>query len=103
MKKLVTATVLLISALLVTCFLLLPAAAQKASFPKPQNNLALAEPTVKELLPLMPTNSEGKLSKQQYMTFMEAEFDRLDAQGAGQLDVATLTRQNQPSSAFLGK
>jgi len=103
MRKLIVACILLFSALLVTCFFLLPAAAQKASFPKPQNNLALAEPTVKQLLPLMPTNNDGKLSKQQYMTFLEAEFDRLDSQRAGQLDVAALTRQNQPNSAFLGK
>ena len=103
MRKTIITAILLFSALLVTCFFLLPAAAQKASFPKPQNNLDLAEPAVKQLLPLMPADSQGKLSKQQYMSFMEAEFDRLDSAKSGQLDVTALTRRPEPNSAFLGK
>jgi len=103
MRKMIITTILLLSALLVTFFFLLPAGAQKASFPKPQDSLALAEPTVKQLLPLMPADSRGRLSKQQYMSFMEAEFDRLDSAKSGQLDVAALTRSPEPNSAFLGK
>jgi hypothetical protein len=30
------------------------------------------------LLLLMDTNQNGRISKQEFMTFMEAEFDRLD-------------------------
>ncbi len=103
MRKLIFAAALLFSTLIVTCFFLLPAAAQKTSYPKPQNNLALAEPAVRELLPLMHADSNGKVSKQDYMQFMEAEFDRLDTNKSGQLDVATLTRNTQARAAFVGK
>jgi EF hand len=34
---------------------------------------------VKELLALMDTDKNGKISKQECMKFMETEFDRLDA------------------------
>jgi hypothetical protein len=103
MRKPVFAAILLFSALLLTCFVLLPAAAQKASVPRPQNNLALAEPAVRELLPLMHADSRGKVSKQDYMRFMEAEFDRLDADKTGQLDVAALTGKTQARASFVGK
>ena len=41
---------------------------------------------VKELLLLMDTDKNGKISKQEWMTFMEAEFDRLDKNKSGELD-----------------
>ena len=46
--------------------------------PKPQDKTALAEANAKELLLLMDTDKTGKISKQEWMKFMEAEFDRLD-------------------------
>jgi len=88
---------------LVACFFLLPAAAQKASYSKPHDNLTIAEPLVRELLPLMTTDPHGKLSKQDYMRFMEAEFNHLDTGKSGQLDVAALTRNAPSSVAFVGK
>ena len=103
MRKPIVRTVILCSTVAVSCFFLLPAAAQKASYPKPQNNLALAEPAVRELLSLMNADAHGKLSKQAYMQFMEAEFDRLDTGKSGELDVATLTRSTQARAAFVGK
>jgi len=102
MRKAITATILLISALLVTCFFLLPAAAQKSLSVPPQGNLATAEPMVREILPLMATDAGGKVSKQAYMQFMEAEFDRLDTAKSGQLDVSVLSRVTA-RPAFLGK
>ena len=102
MRKPISTVILLFSALLATCSLLLPASAQKASVPKPQNNLALAEPAVREMLPLMHADSRGRVSKQDFMHFMEAEFDRLDADKTGQLDVAALTRNTQ-ARTFVGK
>jgi Ca2+-binding EF-hand superfamily protein len=60
--------------------------AQRAAVPKPQDKTALAEANVKELLLLMDTDKTGKISKQQWMKFMEAEFDRLDTDKKGELD-----------------
>jgi hypothetical protein len=71
------------------------AVAQQASMTKPQANVALGEGEVKKLLLLMETDSDGKVSKQVYMSFMEAEFDRLDQKKEGKLDVKELT---QPST-----
>jgi Ca2+-binding EF-hand superfamily protein len=42
------------------------------------------------LLLLMDTDKSGKISKQEWMTFMEAEFDRLDKDKKGELDVREL-------------
>jgi Ca2+-binding EF-hand superfamily protein len=68
------------------------ALAQQASAPKSQDTLAKAEPEVKRLLLLMDTGKNGKISKQEWMTFMEAEFDRLDKDKSGELDVKELTQ-----------
>jgi EF hand len=74
------------------------AVAQKASPPKPQDNLALGEGEVKKLVLLMDTDNDGKVSKQEFMGFMEAEFDRLDKKKEGKLDVKELTQQ--PTRGF---
>jgi len=68
------------------------AVAQKAAVPKPQDKLALGEPEVKQLLLLMDTDKSGKISKEEWMKFMEAEFDRLDKDKKGQLDAKELTQ-----------
>jgi Ca2+-binding EF-hand superfamily protein len=67
------------------------AVAQKAATPKLQDKLALGE-EVKQLLLLMDTDKSGKISKQEWMKFMEAEFDRLDKAKNGLLDVKELTQ-----------
>jgi EF hand len=66
--------------------------AQKQAVPKPQDRLALGEDEVKQLLLLMDTNKNGKISKPEYMRFMESEFDRLDKKKNGELDVKELTQ-----------
>ena len=68
------------------------AVAQKAATPKPQDKPALGEEEVKQLLLLMDTDKSGKISKQDWMKFMEAEFDRVDKSKNGQLDVNELTQ-----------
>jgi hypothetical protein len=68
------------------------AIAQRAAVPKAQDKLALGENEVKQLLLLMDTDQSGKISKQEWMKFMEAEFDRLDKDKKGQLDVKELTQ-----------
>jgi hypothetical protein len=79
------------------------AAAQKAAVPKPQDKLALGEDQVKKLLLIMEPDRKGKISKEEYMKFMEAEFARLDKDKNGELDVKKLTQSNMTASRFVGK
>jgi len=74
--------------------------AQKAATPKPQDQLALGEAEVKQLLLLMDTDENGKISKEEWMKFMEAEFDRLDRDKSGDLDVKDLTQSKLRVSHF---
>jgi hypothetical protein len=72
--------------------------AQKQSVPKPQDKLALGENEVRQLLFLMDTTRNGKISKQEYMNFMEAEFDRLDKNKNGELDPKELRHSDLRAS-----
>lgn len=71
-----------------------------ASAPKAQDKLALGENEVKQLLLLMDTNKNGRVSKSEYMNFMEAEFDRLDKNKNGELDPKELTQSKLRVSHF---
>jgi hypothetical protein len=90
--------VVVIAVLVATGGLQRTAVAQQASAPNPQNNLALGESDTKKLLLLMDTDNDGKVTKQEFMSFMEAEFNRLDKKKEGKLDVKELTQQ--PSRGF---
>jgi hypothetical protein len=81
-----------IAGLVATWAMLGTAVAQKAAAPKPEDKLALGEDEVKQLLLLMDADKNGKIAKQDWMKFMEAEFDRLDKSKNGQLDVKELTQ-----------
>jgi hypothetical protein len=81
---------LAITVLLATVAILGTAVAQRAAVPKPQDKLALGEPEVTQLLLLIDTDKNGKISKQEWIKFMEAEFDRLDKDKKGQLDAKEL-------------
>jgi hypothetical protein len=59
------------------------------------DKLALGENEVKQLLLLMDQDKDGKISKQDFMSFMDAEFSRLDRDQSGKLDVKELT-QSRP-------
>jgi hypothetical protein len=92
-----------IMVLVVTGTMMGTAAAQKASVPKPQNRLAIGEDGIKQLLPLMDTDKNGMVSKQEFMKFMEAEFQRLDKSKKGELNVRELTQSSLTASRFAGK
>jgi hypothetical protein len=79
------------------------ATAQKMPLPRTQDNLALAEDQVKQLLLLMPANKQGMVSRQEYMKFMEAEFERLDKEKKGELDARKLAQSNLSAGRFAGK
>jgi len=59
---------------------------------KREKNLAAGEAEAKRMLLLMDRDSNGMVSRQEFMAFMEAEFDRMDVNKDGQLDVAELTK-----------
>jgi hypothetical protein len=50
-----------------------------------------ADAETKQLPLLMDVDRNGKVSKQDFMTFMEAEFNRLHTNKDGELDVHELT------------
>jgi Ca2+-binding EF-hand superfamily protein len=68
--------------------------AQKASVPKQATKDSLAQQNVKELLLLMDVDKNGKISKQEWMKFMQAEFDKLDKEKKGELDRKELLQSN---------
>ena len=68
---------------------------QKASVPRPADRIAIASEKVKELLALMDTDKNGKISKQRWMKFMEAEFDQLDKKKKGEVDPKELLPPNR--------
>jgi hypothetical protein len=95
--------IVVIAVLVVTGTMLGNAAAQKASVPKPQNKLLIGEDGIKQLLPLMDTVKNGMVSKQEFMKFMEAEFERLDKNKKGELNVKELTKSTLTANRFTGK
>ncbi len=51
----------------------------------------------------MDTDKNGKISKQEWMKFMEDEFDRLDTNHNGELDVKELTQSRMRVHHYAGK
>jgi hypothetical protein len=76
------------------------AVAQKNVVPKAQDNVALGENEARQLMLLIDTGKTGKISKHEWMSFMEAEFDRLDVKKDGELDVKELTQSQLRVSHF---
>jgi hypothetical protein len=93
-------TIVFVAMFAVTGALLRPGFAQKTTAPKPQDKLALGEDEVKQLLLLMDADKSGRVSKQEWMKFMEAEFERLDKDKKGQLDIRELTQSKLRVSHF---
>jgi len=61
---------------------------QKAAS-KPPDKTTIAIENVKQLLLTMDVKN-GKISKEQWMKFMEAEFDKVDAEKKGEVDQAEI-------------
>jgi len=69
-----------------------------------ERNLVPGAEEIKQLLLLMDTDKSGKISRQEYMNFMAAEFDRLDKDKSGELDVKELAQsQLRVSHPAIGK
>ena len=74
--------------------------AASSATPTPASpNVLAGEASAKQLLLLMDTDKSGKVSKQEFMAYMEAEFDRLDVNKDGELDVKELTKPKPRSVA----
>ena len=99
-RTIIMFVVVVIAVSVATGAMLGTAVAQTASVPKPQDNLAIAEVEAKQLLLLIGTDKSGKISKQEWMKFMEAEFDRLDVEKNGELDVKELTQSKLRVRSF---
>jgi hypothetical protein len=73
--------------------------AKSAPAYSPQSpEVATGEVDIKQLLLLMDTDKNGKISKKEFMDFMEAEFDRLDTDKNGELDVKELEKSQLTST-----
>ena len=67
---------------------------------QPSPPLALAKEEVKQLVLLLDHDRNGKVSKEEFMKFMENEFDRLDKDKSGELDVQELKESQVRVSHF---
>jgi Ca2+-binding EF-hand superfamily protein len=68
--------------------------------------LAAGEAEVKRLLLLIDVDKNGRISKAEFMAFMEAEFNRLDQDKSGELDTKELTQfqlRTKPGFLAVGK
>jgi Ca2+-binding EF-hand superfamily protein len=52
----------------------------------------LGQEEVEQLVLLMDTDKNGRISKAEWMDFMSAEFDRLDTDHNGELDVKEIAQ-----------
>jgi hypothetical protein len=79
---------------LVTYFAISIAAltASYAAYGASTHALILGEQQVQQLLRLMDTDRNGRVSKAEFMHFMAEEFDRLDVDHSGELDPEELSR-----------
>jgi len=67
--------------------------------PIARDKIALGEDEVKQLVLLMDRDKNGKVSEQEFMNFMQAEFSRLDKDKSGELDVKELASGRLMGSA----
>jgi hypothetical protein len=68
-----------------------------------ERKLAARTEAAKQFLLVMDTGKNGKVSKEEWMKFMDAEFDRLDARHDGELDVRELTQSRVRYRPAVGK
>jgi Ca2+-binding EF-hand superfamily protein len=91
-------------AFIMTALLAAAFGAPQKSDPRKPDKLALGEEEVKQLLLLIDEDKNGKISKTEFLKFMEAEFDRLDVNRNGELDVTEIKRSRiRASRGAVGK
>ena len=70
---------------------LLAAAACASAAPAADKKEQKAQEYAKEMLKLMDTDANGKVSREEFMAYMSKQFDALDVNKDGELDVKELT------------
>ena len=98
-----TWAIAILTVLLATGILLTTAAAQKTSVPHAQDRLSIGEEPAKQLLLVISANGRDVVTKQEYMKFAEQEFDRLDKEKKGALNVRQFSQTSLASSQYVGK
>jgi hypothetical protein len=83
-----------------TCVLPAPARAQKQPLKRQPDRQLLADEEVKDMVLLMDTDKNGKISKDEWMKFMGKEFDRLDTDKSGSLDVKEIAQSKLRPARF---
>ena len=71
---------------------LVGAAAAPSALAVTKRGVVAGETYARQLLQLMDTDKNGKVSRHEFMRFMEAEFDRLDVDHSGELTVEELAK-----------
>jgi len=96
LAALMAAAVFLSAALPVACAVAADAPAPAATTPTDAGNqtkkLEAGLPAIERLLRLMDTDANGKVSRQEFMRFMEAEFDKADVNKDNELDPKELAQ-----------
>jgi hypothetical protein len=82
---------LLAASLLTMAFFGTPAIAQKDGLLKPADPTFLATDDVKEMLLFMNTDTNGKITREEWVSFMAAEFDRFDPAKNAAIDPKKIT------------
>ncbi len=67
-------------------------AAPDAGSARSRGSVAAGEGQVRQLLTLMDTDRNGQVSREEFMGFMEGEFESLDVDRSGELNVEELSR-----------
>jgi hypothetical protein len=68
-----------------------------------EKRLAIATEAARQLLLTTDTDKSGKVSKQEWMKFMEEEFGSLDVNHGGELDVKELIQSRMRYCPSVGK
>lgn len=64
----------------------------RTASPKQPDRIAIAAENAKRIMLLMDTDKNGRISKTEWMKFMSDEFDRLDTDKSGYLDLKELMK-----------
>jgi|HubBroStandDraft_6_1064221.scaffolds.fasta_scaffold163196_3 Ca2+-binding EF-hand superfamily protein len=77
-----------------------PMAPSKQATANAPSKQKFREDEVKRLLLLIDTDKNGKISKQDWMNFMDAEFDTLDKDKSGEIDPKELMQSRVRPASF---
>ena|ERR1700722_10159416 len=92
--------IVMLIALVASGSMLTTAFTRRDAPPKPPDKLTLGQDKVKQLLFLIGPDKNGRISKEEWMNFMGAEFDRLDKDKSGEIDAKELVRSRFPARPF---